>query len=625
MTKRAMIIQNKINNEKEENNNIKISVFSLKKLFNIIKEKNCIIKIGVISSTLLGISMTFSGYFFGFIINSLSQENVNKLNSSTNFFGILYSMNSLFIQLFLFLKLYFLEIISCFMISNLRKMILKKYLELDLSFFDKIENSPGALLSKLSIDTIQLKSILQMIIGDIFHSFGSLISGLILAFYYDWRLSIVSCCFIPFIITSNLLIAKIRRSGSKSYNKNNIEAGAILSESVLNTKTIFSFNFQKEAVKLYMEVLNSETKTFIRDSIIFGLLMGFGIFCSFTNHSALFYFSKKFYLQKTLDYKTMNITIQILNLMTRGITNGIRGVFDIKIAKSSFISIFNILNEKSKIDHTQKGNIKKIFPNDIQGKIEFKNVYFKYPINLNGSKKIKNENEIEAKKYVLKNINFTIDPGEKVAVIGHSGSGKSTLIKLLERFYEPEKGEILVDGINIKNYNLFELRKKIGLVSQESVIFKRSIYDNIKYGKLDSNKKSIIQAAKNSSIEYLLDRDKNIIINDKFNEDLKYYKSKVSGGEKQRISIARAFLKEPNILLLDEPTSSLDKKNENEINKNLDKLMEGKTTFIATHRLDSVINADVILMFKNGELIQKGSHKELINIEGEYKKFFTLN
>jgi ABC-type multidrug transport system fused ATPase/permease subunit len=323
----------------------------------------------------------------------------------------------------------------------------------------------------------------------------------------------------------------------------------------------------------------------------------------------------------------MNITIQILNLMTRGITNGIRGVFDIKIAKSSFISIFNLLNEKNKIDHTQKGNIKKIFPNDIKGKIEFKNVYFKYPINLNESHRniIKNEENKSTDIYALKNINFVIDPGEKVALIGHSGSGKSTIIKLLERFYEPEKGEILIDGINIKNYNLFELRKKIGLVSQESVIFKRSIYENIKYGKLDSNQKSIIQAAKNSSIEYLLDRDKNITINDKINDDLKYYKSKVSGGEKQRISIARAFLKEPNILLLDEPTSSLDKKNENEINKNLDKLMRGKTTFFATHRLDSIISADVILMFKNGELIQKGSHKELINIKGEYKKMFTLN
>ena len=506
-------------------------------------------------------------------------------------------------------------------------MILKKYLELDLSFYDKIENSPGALLSKLSIDTIQLNSIFQMVIGDLFHCFGALISGLILSIYYDWRLTIVSFFFIPFIITSNLLIAKTRRSGNKSFNKNNIEASAILSESVLNTKTIFSFNFQKESVKLYMEILNLETKTFIKDSLFFGLIMGFGIFCSFANHSALFYFSKKFFLNKTLNYNKMNITIQILDLMTRGLTNGIRGIFDIKIVKNSFKNIFDLLNIETKIDHTQEGNMNKISPNNIKGKIELKNVYFRYPVNLNENKQkyIKNENsnqEInEKRKYILKNISFTINPGEKVALIGHSGSGKSTLIKLLERFYEPDRGEILFDGINIKNYNLYQLRKKIGLVNQEPALFKRNIYENIKYGNLYSNQNNIIKSAENALIDYLLYDDKNHILND----DLYDYRSKVSGGEKQRISIARVFLKDPTILLLDEPTSSLDKKNEIEITKNIDKLMKGKTRFIATHRLDSIINADVILIFKNGELIQKGTHKELINIEGEYKKLFSLN
>ena len=627
MNIRAMAVNNEITNKWNEKNDIKISSFSIKKLFNIVKEKNILINIGIISSILLGVSMTFSGYYFGFIINSLSQDNISILNSSTNLFGTIYSINSFFIQILLFLKLYFLSVISSFLTSNLRKMILKKYLELDLSFYDKIENSPGALLSKLSIDTIQLNSIFQMVIGDLFHCFGALISGLILSIYYDWRLTIVSFFFIPFIITSNLLIAKTRRSGNKSFNKNNIEASAILSESVLNTKTIFSFNFQKESVKLYMEILNLETKTFIKDSLFFGLIMGFGIFCSFANHSALFYFSKKFFLNKTLNYNKMNITIQILDLMTRGLTNGIRGIFDIKIVKNSFKNIFDLLNIETKIDHTQEGNMDKISPNNIKGKIELKNVYFRYPVNLNENKQkyIKNENsnqEInEKRKYILKNISFTINPGEKVALIGHSGSGKSTLIKLLERFYEPDRGEILFDGINIKNYNLYQLRKKIGLVNQEPALFKRNIYENIKYGNLYSNQNNIIKSAKNALIDYLLYDDKNHILND----DLYDYRSKVSGGEKQRISIARVFLKDPTILLLDEPTSSLDKKNEIEITKNIDELMKGKTRFIATHRLDSIINADVILIFKNGELIQKGTHKELINIEGEYKKLFSLN
>ena len=623
ISKREINFNNKIIIKEKEKNDIKIS--SLKKLFQISSGKKNYIIVGIVSSILLGISMTLSGYFFGFIINSLSQNIITNLESSTNFWGIIYSINALFIQLFLFLKLFCLEIISSFITSNLRKMILKKYLELDLSFFDKIENSPGALLSKLSMDTVQLNSIFQMIIGDIFHSFGSLISGLILAFYYEWRLSVISLIFIPFIITSNLLISKTRRSGSKPYKKINLEAGAILSESVLNTKTIFSFNFQKESIKLYKEVLNSETKTFLKDSIWLGILMGFGIFCSFANHSALFYFSKKYFLNNSLDYKAMNLTIQILDLMTRGITNGIRGIFDIKIAKSSFRSILDLLNIESDIDHTKEGNKDKIPSKNILGKIEFKNLNFKYPIDMNENEK-NFDKILEKEKYVLKDVNFTINPGQKVAIVGFSGSGKSTLIKLIERFYEPEIGNILIDGIDIKNYNLYELRKQIGYVNQEPTLFKRNIFENIKYGKLNESQNNIIQAAKNASIDYLLYKNSKFIgkekIIDNNYENIDNFMNNVSGGEKQRISIARIFLKNPKIILLDEPTSSLDKKNEKIVIKNLDKLMKGRTSFIATHRLDSIVNADIILFFKNGKLVQKGTHEELINVEGEYKKLF---
>ena len=159
------------------------------------------------------------------------------------------------------------------------------------------------------------------------------------------------------------------------------------------------------------------------------------------------------------------------------------------------------------------------------------------------------------------------------------------------------------------------MRKQIGLVGQEPILFRTNIFNNIKYGKLDSKQNLVIEAAKNASIDYLFNTQ---------NNDLDT-KSKISGGEKQRVSIARAFLKNPKILLLDEPTSALDKKNEIEVTESLDRLMKGRTTFIVTHRLDSIINADVILVFENGKLIQKGTHNELINQEGEYKNLFVLN
>ena len=589
--------------------------FSICKLFSIVKEKKNLIKLGIISSIILGASQTLSGYIFGFVINALSDTDIDKMKKDTNFWGSLYIIDSVFIAIFMFLKLYSLDIISSFLTSNLRKMIFKKYLELHMGFYDKVENSPGALLTKLSMDTIQLNSIFQMILGDLFHSFGSLATGISLAVYYDWRLTIVSFCFIPFIIGSNLLVSLTKRSGRESYKKNNVEAGSILSESVLNTKTIFSFNFQKKSIKLYMEVLDSETKHFVKDSFLFGILMGFGTFCSFANHAGLFYFSKNFFVKGTLDYDTMNITIQILILMTSSINNGLRGIFDIKTAKSSFKSIFQLLDTKNEIEHTPEANKDKILPDKVEGKIEFKNVYFKYPINLDESEE--NNPPLVKVNYSLKNVSFSIKPGQKVGLVGFSGSGKSTVIKLLERFYEPEKGNILIDGIDIQDYNLYELRKKIGLVGQEPILFRTTIYDNIKYGNLNSNQDKIIQAAKDASIEYLF--------NISSLESIEDTKSKISGGEKQRVSIARAFLKNPKILLLDEPTSALDKKNEIEITKSLDRLMKGRTTFIVTHRLDSIKDADIILVFENGRLIQKGTHNELIDEEGLYKNLFALN
>ena len=605
--RRSLVLLKKMENRGD------IMPLSIKTLFLIVKDKNYLIFFGIFSSILSGLTVTLCGYFFGFIINALSEKEIDKFNKDTKFWGIAYLVDSIFIAIFLYFKLFSLDTISSFLTSNLRKMIFKKYLELDMEFFDKMENSPGALLTKLSIDTIQLNSVFQMFIGDLFHSFGSLATGLTLAICYDWRLTLVSFCFIPFIICSNLLVAQTKRSGRESYKKNNIQAGSILSESVLNTKTIFSFNFQKQSVKLYMEVLNSETQNFVRDSLLFGLLMGFGIFCSFVNHSALFYFSEKFFLKNTLNYKNMNITIQILILMTSSIYNGIRGIFDIKIARSSFKSIFTLLNTVNQIDNTPEANEGKIIPDKIKGKIEFKDVYFRYPINIDDEDEDNNENK--KYNYTLENVNFKIEPGQKVALVGFSGSGKSTVIKLLERFYEPTKGNIYIDGVDIKDYNLLELRKQIGLVGQEPILFRTNIFNNIKYGKLDSKQNLVIEAAKNASIDYLFNTQ---------NNDLDT-KSKISGGEKQRVSIARAFLKNPKILLLDEPTSALDKKNEIEVTESLDRLMKGRTTFIVTHRLDSIINADVILVFENGKLIQKGTHNELINQEGEYKNLFVLN
>ena len=588
------IIENDLINIKEEKQNVKID---RKKIWALLSDHKCDLFLGTISGLLYGSVAPFIGVILGKAFNSLSLNDPVIIKKETFILSMYFVILGSCAGIVIFLKIWKLQVIGSVISSKMKKKIIKKYLELHMGYFDINTNSPGALITKLSIDTSQLDSLILNIVGGLMTVISTYLISIILGLQYDWKMTLILSVFVPISVYGMMKKGDYEENGNGLNKKAQIEAGSFLSECVINTKTIFSFNYNKTAEEKYSNILNSETKNFLKSSLLQGFWIGLGLGCHSIAYGVAFKLSMIFIRKRLLNFENLACVVANITNSMDGLTDILRNLGDTSKAKLSFISVFDTLDTKSDISPFNLENKDKNNINEILGKIEFKNVCFSYPT--------------KPEQIVIKNLSFYINPGQKVGLVGLSGSGKSSIIQLIERFYDVNSGEILIDGINIKEYNLCELRKKIGLVSQEPSIFKRNVYENILYGKLDANEEEVLNAAKNADISHL--------INDE-NKD-----NPLSGGEKQRVAIARAFLKNPSIILLDEATSALDKETENEVQKNIIKLQKGKTCITVAHRLSTIVESDIIFVLDSGEIVEKGTHEELLKLKGKYYTLYKYS
>uniref|UniRef100_A0A669Q5T1 Bile salt export pump n=1 Tax=Phasianus colchicus TaxID=9054 RepID=A0A669Q5T1_PHACC len=482
---------------------------------------------------------------------------------------------------------------------RLRKIGFQAMLGQDIGWFDDRRNSPGALTTRLATDASQVQGATGSQIGMIVNSFTNIGVAIIIAFYFSWKLSLVIMCFLPFLALSGAVQAKML-TGFAAQDKKALEAtGQISSEALSNIRTVAGIGKEKKFIDAFEKNLDMPYRAAIKKANVYGICFGFAQSIVFIANSVSYRYGGFLVQTEGLHYSFVVISA----IVTSGTALGRASSYtpNYAKAKTSAARLFQLIDRLPKISvYSKKGE------KWVSGSIEFLNCKFTYP----------SRPDIQ----VLKGLSVAVKPGQTLAFVGSSGCGKSTSVQLLERFYDPEKGSVLIDGHDTKKVNVQFLRSKIGVVSQEPVLFDCSIADNIKYGSntKDTTMEKVIEAAKKAQLHDFV-----MSLPEKYETNVGAQGSQLSRGQKQRIAIARAIIRDPKILLLDEATSALDTESEKTVQAALDKAREGRTCIVIAHRLSTIENADIIAVMSQGIIIERGTHDELMAMEGAYYKLVT--
>ncbi|XP_068101684.1 bile salt export pump-like [Hyperolius riggenbachi] len=486
---------------------------------------------------------------------------------------------------------------------RLRRIGFQSMLGQEVGWFDDPNNSPGALTTRLATDASQVQGATGSQIGMIVTSVTNIIASLIIAFTFSWKLSLVVLCFLPLIGLSGVFQAKMLTGFANQDKKALEEAGKVSSEAISNIRTVAGLGKEMMFVGMYEQQLVMPYKAAVKKAHVYGVCFGFAQCVIFMAYAASFRFGG--FLVNTEGTHYTVVFRVIAAIVTSGTALGRASSFtpDYAKAKIAAAQFFKLLDRVPKTSvYSKDGNTWDKFKGDIQ----FMDCKFTYPT--------------RPVTMVLKGLSVGVKSGQTLAFVGSSGCGKSTSIQLLERFYDPDEGKVLVDGRDTTKVNISFLRSKIGIVSQEPVLFEGSVAENIKYGdnSREVSMEDVIAAAKKAHLHDFV-----MSLPDKYDTNVGIQGSQLSRGQKQRIAIARAIVRDPKILLLDEATSALDTESEKTVQQALDEARQGRTCIAIAHRLSTIQNSDIIAVMSQGLIIEKGNHEQLMARKGAYYKLVT--
>ncbi|KAL0794554.1 hypothetical protein Bca101_065931 [Brassica carinata] len=575
-----------------------VSVF---KLFSFADSYDCVLMtLGSIGACIHGASVPVFFIFFGKLINIIGLAYLFPQEASHQVAK--YSLDFVYLSVAMLFSSW-LEV-ACWMhtgerqAAKMRKAYLRSMLSQDISLFDT-ESSTGEVISAITSDILVVQDALSEKVGNFLHCMSRFIAGFAIGFASVWQISLVTLSIVPLIAVAGGIYAYVSTGLLASVRKSYVKAGEIAEEVIGNVRTVQAFTGEEKAVRSYGEALKNTYMYGRKAGLAKGLGLG-SMHCVLFLSWALLVWFTSIIVHKGIANGGESFTT-MLNVVIAGLSLG-QAAPDISTfvrARAAAYPIFEMIERNKEV---KTGRIL----GKVDGEIQFKDVTFTYPS--------------RPDVVIFDKLNLAIPAGKVVALVGGSGSGKSTVISLIERFYEPNDGAVLLDGNDIRYIDLKWLRGHIGLVNQEPALFATTIRENIMYGKDDATDEEITRAVTLSEAVSFINK-----LPDGLETQVGERGVQLSGGQKQRITISRAILKNPSILLLDEATSALDAESEKSVQKALDKVMVGRTTVVVAHRLSTVRNADIIAVVHGGNIIESGSHDELIsNPDGAYSSLLRI-
>ncbi|XP_072971431.1 ABC transporter B family member 19-like isoform X2 [Typha angustifolia] len=559
--------------------------------------------LGAIGSVLSGFITPTFAFVMGNMIDVFYYRDPNEMEGKTREYVFIYIATGFYAVVAYLVQHYFFSITGENLITRVRRMMLAAILRNEVGWFDDEENNSCLLAARLSTDAADVKSAISERLSVILQNMTSLLTSFLVGFIVEWRVALLILAAFPLIVLANFAQQLFMKGFAGDTAKAHAKTSMIAGESVSNIRTVAAFNAQDKILSLFSHELRVPQQRSLGRSQTSGLLFGLSQLSLYSSEALILWYGAHLVHSHASTFSKVIKVFVILVVTANSVAETVSLAPEIIRGGESIRSVFSILNRETHIDPDDPGAEQL---DSIRGEIELRHVDFAYPSRPDVS--------------IFKDFNLRICAGHSQALIGASGSGKSTVIALIERFYDPTTGKVMIDGKDIRGLNLKSLRLKMGLVQQEPVLFASSILENIAYGKEGATEDQVIEAAKVANAHGFVSE-----LPEGYKTAVGERGIQLSGGQKQRIAIARAVLKDPTVLLLDEATSALDSESECLLQEALERLMKGRTTVLVAHRLSTIRGVDSISVLQDGCIVEQGSHAELVSrANGAYSRLLHL-